>query len=107
MKMLLIAVAGLLLAGCAQTGTQEYARNLGGKCDMPQYYAIDFSRFDETAQQIAHATGCGIITDTTLTGAIKPHPVKGYLTRREAVFMAIKGTSLKVTQQEPDTITVE
>lgn len=107
MKMLLTAVAGLLLAGCAQTSTQEYARNLGGKCDVPQYYAIDFSRFDETAQQIVHATGCVIITDTTLTGARKPHPVKGYLTRREAVFMAIQGTSLKVTQQEPNSITVE
>ncbi|UYA58998.1 hypothetical protein NAL19_755 [Pectobacterium sp. F1-1] len=64
MKMLLIAVAGLWLAGCAQTGTQEYARNLGGKCDVPQYYAIDFSRFDETAQRIAHATGCGVYGDS-------------------------------------------
>ncbi|AIA69638.1 putative lipoprotein [Pectobacterium atrosepticum SCRI1043] len=107
MKILLITVAGLLLAGCAQTGTEKYAKNLGGKCDVPQYYDIDFSRFDETAQQIAHATGCGITTDTSLTGAIKPHPVKGYLTRREAVFMAIQGTSLKVTKQEADTVSVE
>ncbi|GKW25311.1 hypothetical protein PEC311524_29050 [Pectobacterium carotovorum subsp. carotovorum] len=29
MKMLLIAVTGLLLAGCAQTGTEKYAREMG------------------------------------------------------------------------------
>lgn len=81
--------------------------NLGGKCDEEQTYDIAFDRFDETAQQIAHASGCFIKTDLSKTGAIKPHPVKGKMTIREAVAMAIKGTSLTIADNQPDEITVK
>ncbi|WP_428061301.1 hypothetical protein [Dickeya oryzae] len=72
---------------------------------VPQPHHLYFNRFDETAQQLA--TGCIVITDTSKTGAIRPHLVVGTLTIRQAVQMAITGTTLRITHQDGDSITVE
>ncbi|UPT54593.1 hypothetical protein FGI00_03000 [Dickeya zeae] len=103
----------LLLAGCSHTTTEPdttsspYRSVPYGKCDKVGTYHLYFNRFDETAQQLAHATGCVVITDTSKTGAIQPHPVVGTLTIRQAVQMAITGTTLRITHQDGNSITVE
>ncbi|MEI7186554.1 hypothetical protein [Dickeya dianthicola] len=105
----------LLLSGCPRTsawpdsGAGIPPANQPapyGKCDKVGSYDIRFDRFDETAQQIAHATGCGIITDNS-TAAVRPHPVVGTMTIRQAVQMAIVGTRLRITHQDRESITVE
>ncbi|MBP2857458.1 hypothetical protein J8657_07575 [Dickeya oryzae] len=109
----------LLLAGCSHTTMEPdtttepdttsspYRSVPDGKCDKVGTYHLYFNRFDETAQQLAHATGCVVITDTSKTGAIQPHPVVGTLTIRQAVQMAITGTTLRITHQDGNSITVE
>lgn len=78
------------------------------KCkDVKADYNIPAQRFDETAQALAHATGCSIRTDLSKTGAIKVNAVKGKMSIRDAIKMAIKGTDLKVTQSKPGELTVE
>ncbi|MBT1429690.1 hypothetical protein [Dickeya dianthicola] len=105
----------LLLSGCPRTsawpdsgaGTPPANQPAPyGQCDKVGSYDIRFDRFDETAQQIAHATGCGIITDNS-TAAVRPHPVVGTMTIRQAVQMAITGTRLRITHQDAESITVE
>lgn len=59
-------------------------------------YNISAQRFDETAQAIAHASGCSIKTDLGKTGAVKVNAVKGRMALLDAVRTAIKGTSLKI-----------
>ncbi|MEJ2631669.1 MAG: hypothetical protein P8011_11100 [Acidihalobacter sp.] len=99
-----VVAASLLLAGCVGLTS---AADLGGRCDVPQHYSIDFARWDEAAQQIAHATGCFIVMNTEATGSVKPNPVEGVFTPREAVALAIKGTGLRITQQKPNSISVK
>ncbi|MCI4185427.1 hypothetical protein MRO89_05525 [Dickeya dianthicola] len=104
----------LLLSGCPRTSAWPDGAGIPpanppvpyGKCDKVGSYDIRFDRFDETAQQIAHATGCGIITDNS-TAAVRPHPVVGTMTIRQAVQMAITGTRLRITHQDAESITVE
>ncbi|MBP2835518.1 MULTISPECIES: hypothetical protein [Dickeya] len=103
----------VLLAGCSHTTAEPDTTSMPyrsvpyGKCDNVGTYHLYFDRFDETAQQLAHATGCVVITDTSKTGAIQPHPVVGTLTIRQAVQMAITGTTLRITHQDGNSITVE
>ena len=59
-------------------------------------YNIGAQRFDETAQAIAHASGCSIKTDLSKTGAVKVNSVKGRMTLLDAVRTAIKGTTLRI-----------
>lgn len=95
----------LSLSACAGIGHSSKV-NLNGACDKKFDYDINFNRFDETAQQIAHATGCFIETDTSITGSVKPNSVKGHFSPREAVVLAVKGTSLKIVKQEDNLIEV-
>lgn len=109
MKATFLCPTFLIIAGCALTnhsGTTGVP-NLHGKCDVVQTYDIDFQRFDEAAQQIAHATGCFIQSNLGRTGAIKPQPVQGRYSPRQAIAKAIEGTGLKIITQQPDVITVE
>lgn len=69
-------------------------------------YDIPAQRFDVTAQALAHATGCFIETDLGKTGAVKVNAVKGKISIRDAVRMAIKGTRLKITEETPTKLTV-
>ena len=41
-----------------------------GACDKPAAHPIPPQRFDETAQQLAHATGCFIETDLSRTESV-------------------------------------
>ena len=77
-----------------------------GKCDTIADYNINFSRFDETAQQLAHGTGCFIRTDLSRTAPVRVNPVIGRMTIREALHMAVAGTGLKVSEQQADSMTV-
>lgn len=70
-------------------------------------YDIPAQRFDETAQQLVHATGCFIESDLSKTGAVRVNPVKGRMSILEAVQMAIKGTNLRITEEQDDRIKVE
>ncbi|EKE86910.1 hypothetical protein [Idiomarina xiamenensis] len=104
LKHLLLLPLPLAIAACSPP--PDAIPDLGGQCDNAQHYDINFTRFDETAQQIAHGTGCFIEADLSELGAIKPNPVKGKLRVREAVRMAIKDTPLKIIDEKPDRIKV-
>ncbi|EKT0318345.1 hypothetical protein QDF68_001051 [Klebsiella pneumoniae] len=77
-----------------------------GKCDAIADYDISFSRFDETAQQLPHGTGCFIRADLSRMSRVSVNPVKGRMTIREALHTALAGTVLKVTEQQADSMTV-
>ena len=68
-------------------------------------YDIPAQRFDETAQALAHATGCFI--DLAKTGSVKVNAVKGKMSIRDAIRVAIKGTKLQITEEKPDRLKVE
>ena len=70
-------------------------------------YDIPAQRFDETAQALAHATGCFIETDLAKTGSVKVNAVKGKMSIRDAIRVAIKGTKLQITEEKPDRLKVE
>lgn len=78
-----------------------------GKCDAPRDYEAPAQRFDERAQDLAHATGCFIETDMSETGAVQVPAVKGTFTIREAIAKSIVGARLKIARNEPDLIAVE
>lgn len=78
-----------------------------GKCDVINDYDIAAGRFDETAQQLAHATGCFIETDLGNTGGIGVRPVQGRMTIRQALERSIQGTSLTIIGNEPNKISVK
>lgn len=69
-------------------------------------YDIPAQRFDQTAQALAHASGCFIETDPSKTGAIMVKPIKGNMSIRDAVKMAIEGTELKITSESPEKLEV-
>ena len=79
-----------------------------GKCDaMPDHdYDMPAARFDETAQQLAHATGCGIVYDDPSLSPLQVNAVKGRISIRQAIHQAIDGTALQVKQETADTIAV-
>ncbi|QNH22520.1 hypothetical protein HEP73_03468 [Xanthomonas sp. GW] len=79
-----------------------------GKCDaVPDHdYDMPAARFDETAQQLAHATGCGIVYDDPSLSPLQVNAVKGRISIRQAIHQAIDGTALQVKQETADTIAV-
>lgn len=58
-------------------------------------------------QALAHATGCFIETDLAKTGSVKVNAVKGKMSIRDAIRVAIKGTKLQITEEKPDRLKVE
>jgi len=72
-------------------------------CDKMGDYDIPAQRFDETMQQIAHATGCGINAigannspaQSARLSAMPVGAVHGHLTVRQACLMAIKGSAFE------------
>ncbi|MGI4835734.1 MAG: STN domain-containing protein [Janthinobacterium lividum] len=78
-----------------------------GNCDQQVVYNLPAQRFDETAQAIAHATGCFIrYTDKSLVN-IPVQPVRGRLTRRQALRVALRGTSLRIVRETPNLMEVK
>lgn len=87
--------------------TPAAARIELGKCDVQVVYNLPAQRFDETAQAIAHATGCYIrYTDKKLMN-LPVQPVRGRLTRRQALRVALRGTSLRIVRETPNLMEVK
>lgn len=83
-------------------------------CDKLGDYDIPAQRFDETMQQIAHATGCGInavdgnsspATAARLS-AMPVGAVRGHLTVRQACLMAIKGSAFEYVEEKDNVLYV-
>ena len=82
------------------------ARIKMGRCDMQVTYNLPAQRFDETAHAIAHATGCYIrYTDKALVN-VPVQPVRGRLTRRQALRVALRGTALRIVRETPNLMEV-
>lgn len=110
MRYVWLGCAVVVLSGCSifhvSTQSQSQVPDLSGACDKVAQYDIDFVRFDETAQQLAHATGCFIETDLSNTAAVAVNPIKGRMSIRAALLVAIQNTPLKIVKQEPNLISV-
>lgn len=108
MRYLWLAVLATLMSGCVvdPMESDRDVPDLSGACDRIAQYDFALPRFDETAQQLAHATGCFIETDLSETAAIGVHPVKGKMSIRQALATAIKDTPLKIVKQQPNLISV-
>lgn len=77
-----------------------------GKCDKQVTYNLPAQRFDETAQAIARATGCYIrYPDKSLVN-VPVQPVRGRLTRRQALRVALRGTPLRIVRETPNLMEV-
>ncbi len=77
-----------------------------GQCDKQVTYNLPAQRFDETARAIAHATGCFIrYTDKSLVN-VPVQAVRGQLTRRQALRVALRGTSLRIVRETPNLMEV-
>lgn len=82
------------------------ARILLGRCDQQVTYNLPAQRFDETAQAIARATGCFIrYPDQSLVN-VPVQAVRGRLTRRQALRVALRGTSLRIVRETPNLMEV-
>jgi hypothetical protein len=82
------------------------ARIKMGRCDMQVTYNLPAQRFDETAIAIARATGCYIrYTDKSLVN-VPVQPVRGRLTRRQALRVALRGTALRIVRETPNLMEV-
>ncbi|AMR27207.1 hypothetical protein A0257_08920 [Hymenobacter psoromatis] len=78
-----------------------------GKCDQQVVYNLPAQRFDETAHAIAHATGCFIrYTDKSLVN-VPVQPVRGRLTRRQALRVALHGSALRIVRETPNLMEVK
>ena len=77
-----------------------------GRCDQQVIYNLPAQRFDQTAQAIAHATGCFIrYPDQSLVN-VPVQPVRGRLTRRQALRVALRGTPLRIVRETPNLLEV-
>lgn len=108
----LVVLAPLLAAGSVAhaqhpaPSTPVKARIELGQCDKQVVYNLPAQRFDVTARAIAHATGCFIrYTDKSLVN-IPVQPVRGRLTRRQALRVALRGTSLRIVRETPNLMEV-
>lgn len=70
-------------------------------------YDIPAQRFDETARVLAHTSGCFIETDLAKTGSVRVNAVKGKMTPRKALHVAISNTKLRITKETKELIKVE
>ncbi|MGI4869645.1 MAG: STN domain-containing protein [Janthinobacterium lividum] len=101
-------LAASTLAGAQHpTSSQPVKARINmGHCDQQVVYNLPAQRFDETAIAIAHATGCFIrYTDQSLVN-IPVQPVRGRLTRRQALRVALRGTALRIVRETPNLMEV-
>ncbi|MFM2479811.1 STN domain-containing protein [Celerinatantimonas sp. YJH-8] len=101
----LIALIPVALVGCSSNPPAQ--QTLTKSCDTMAHYDIHFDRFDEVAQQVSHATGCFIETDLSQTGSVKPNPVVGSMSIRQAIKTAIQGTDLMIVSEDNHVIRVK
>ena len=77
-----------------------------GRCDQRVVYNLPAQRFDQTARAIAHATGCFIrYPDKSLVN-VPVQPIRGRLTRRQALRVALRGTTLRIVRETPNLMEV-
>lgn len=101
-----LATAGPVLAQHPAPPRPVRARIHLGRCDQQVVYNLPAQRFDETARAIAHATGCFIrYPDKTLVN-VPVRPVRGRLTRRQALRVALRGTPLRIVRETPNLMEV-
>lgn len=108
-----LVVLANLLAATSRARVQQpapsppvKARLQLGQCDKQVVYNLPAQRFDVTARAIAHATGCFIrYTDRSLVN-VPVQPVRGRLTRRQALRVALRGTSLRIVRETPNLMEV-
>ncbi|MGI4759541.1 MAG: hypothetical protein ACRYF0_02455 [Janthinobacterium lividum] len=101
------AASGFASAPRPVQTTPAAARIELGKCDVQVVYNLPAQRFDETARAIARATGCYIrYTDKKLMN-LPVQPVRGRLTRRQALRVALRGTSLRIVRETPNLMEVK
>jgi len=74
---------------------------------MQVVYNLPAQRFDETARAIAHATGCYIRYTNKALVNVPVQPVRGRLTRRQALRVALRGTSLRIVRETPNLMEVK
>ena len=102
----LLAAASLAHAQHPTVSPPVKSRIQLGKCDKQVVYNLPAQRFDVTARAIAHATGCFIrYTDKSLVN-VPVQPVRGRLTRRQALRVALRGTSLRIVRETPNLMEV-
>lgn len=77
-----------------------------GQCDKQVTYNLPAQRFDETARAIAHATGCFIRYPEKSLMKVPVQAVRGRLTRRQALRVALRGTSLRIVRETPNLMEV-
>jgi hypothetical protein len=103
---LLFAAASVAHAQHPVPAPPVKARIQLGQCDKQVVYNLPAQRFDVTARAIAHATGCFIrYTDKSLVN-VPVQPVRGRLTRRQALRVALRGTSLRIVRETPNLMEV-
>jgi hypothetical protein len=103
------------LASCSQvfaqstqstTPAKTVIRIQLGRCDQRVVYNLPAQRFDQTARAIARATGCFIrYPDKSLVN-VPVQPVRGRLTRRQALRVALRGTALRIVRETPNLMEV-
>lgn len=102
----LLAAASVAHAQHPAPSPPVKARIQLGQCDKQVVYNLPAQRFDVTARAIAHATGCFIrYTDKSLVN-VPVQPVRGRLTRRQALRVALRGTSLRIVRETPNLMEV-
>jgi len=101
-----LATASLALAQHPVSPQPVRARIQLGRCDQQVVYNLPAQRFDETARAIAHATGCFIRNPDKSLMNVPVQAVRGRLTRRQALRVALRGTSLRIVRETPNLMEV-
>lgn len=100
------ALAAPRLAHAQSTVPIAKVRIQLGRCDQHVVYNLPAQRFDQTARAIARATGCFIrYPDKSLVN-VPVQPVRGRLTRRQALRVALRGTALRIVRETPNLMEV-
>ncbi|TDN39776.1 hypothetical protein E4631_09125 [Hymenobacter sp. UV11] len=107
----LLAAATPAASGLASTQHPAQQRPIKariqlGRCDQQVVYNLPAQRFDKTAYAIAHATGCYIRNPDRSLMNVPVQAVRGRLTRRQALRVALRGTALRIVRETPDLMEV-
>lgn len=84
-----------------------------GPCDAIGEYDIPVQRFDETMQQLAHATGCNIrfVKEQQLGDAhllsLPVAAVRGRMSLRQACLTALKGSAFELVREKDNTLYIK
>jgi hypothetical protein len=102
----ILAASSLVLAQQPTPAKPAKVRIQLGRCDQQVVYNLPAQRFDQTAQAIARATGCFIrYPDKSLVN-VPVQPVRGRLTRRQALRVALRGSALRIVRETPNLMEV-